>query len=201
MSIGVNICRLRQQVGLTQEELADKVGVARSTVTQWERGISAPRMGRLARIAEALGVDELDLIGTIKASGTSGGLVDASVPLFSPADGADVPGEGRVEVPRSVILAHPRARAIPVGDDAMDRVLPMGMVAVFDPDVEPSNGQIAVLRLGDGGPTMRRWYRGESTTLLVAESHARHNDIVVREGDACKVLGVVVWTQSRELLA
>lgn len=43
---------IRRRLGLTQQELADKVGVARNTVTRWELGLmgireSAARLLRL----------------------------------------------------------------------------------------------------------------------------------------------------------
>lgn len=47
MDINSNIRKLRKQAGLTQEELAEKLEVARSTITQWETGWSSPRMGMI----------------------------------------------------------------------------------------------------------------------------------------------------------
>jgi transcriptional regulator with XRE-family HTH domain len=46
--------RLRQKLGLTQEELAREVGVARNSVARWERGemaISEPAARLIQRIA------------------------------------------------------------------------------------------------------------------------------------------------------
>lgn len=62
MSIGDNIKRLREARGMTQEQLADQIGVTRPTVTQWETGWSSPRMGRVTQIAGALNVDPMDLL-------------------------------------------------------------------------------------------------------------------------------------------
>ena len=56
MGVAQNIYRLRNQAGLTQAELAEKLDVTRSTVTQWERGWSAPRMGMVQRLAGVFGV-------------------------------------------------------------------------------------------------------------------------------------------------
>ena len=35
-----NITRLRQAQGLTQEALADHIGVTKASVSKWERGVS-----------------------------------------------------------------------------------------------------------------------------------------------------------------
>ena len=47
---------LREQVGLSQTELGEKVGVTRQTIAVWERGERLPSLGQLGRIAGALGV-------------------------------------------------------------------------------------------------------------------------------------------------
>ena len=38
--ISTNIKNLRKKLRLSQEELAEKVGVARQTVAKWENGVS-----------------------------------------------------------------------------------------------------------------------------------------------------------------
>lgn len=39
-SIGINIMKLRKKEGLTQMELAEKMGVSFQAVSNWERGVS-----------------------------------------------------------------------------------------------------------------------------------------------------------------
>ena len=56
MGIAENIRRLRKEYGYTQEQLAEKVGVTRATVAQWEIGWSQPRMGAVTRLAEIFAV-------------------------------------------------------------------------------------------------------------------------------------------------
>ena len=61
MSVGRNIRRLRHQSGLTQEQIAKKLGVTCQCVSKWENGTSAPDIERLPEIAALFGVsiDEL----------------------------------------------------------------------------------------------------------------------------------------------
>ena len=54
--IGERIRGLRQERGMTQDELAGAVGVSRSAVAQWETGRAGQLTGNLARIADVLGV-------------------------------------------------------------------------------------------------------------------------------------------------
>ena len=56
-----NIKSIRESKGLTQKQLADKIGTTQPCVCNWESGTSDPRTADLPRIADALGVsiDEL----------------------------------------------------------------------------------------------------------------------------------------------
>lgn len=62
MDIANNIKRLRSERDWTQEQLAEKVGVTRPTITQWESGWSQPRMGKVEKLAEVFGVPKSEII-------------------------------------------------------------------------------------------------------------------------------------------
>ena len=57
----VNIKKAREKVGLTQQELANELGVVQSTVAMWETQSSLPRADKLPAMAKVLGctIDEL----------------------------------------------------------------------------------------------------------------------------------------------
>lgn len=61
MSIEKRIFQLRKQSGISQEKLAELVGVSRQAVTKWESGKAKPDTENLLRLAEIFGVsvDEL----------------------------------------------------------------------------------------------------------------------------------------------
>lgn len=68
-AIGERIRTARQERGLTQEELAEAVGVTRSAVAQWETGRAGQVTTNLTRIAAVLEVGVEDLMfGDDKAS-------------------------------------------------------------------------------------------------------------------------------------
>lgn len=105
--------------------------------------------------------------------------------------------ERYVEVPASLLRNHPNAKALLVEGDCMDRVVPEGMSVVFDPDKEPANGSIVIVEADGYRALMRRWYRGGSTLMLVADSHGSYEDIVLTEDDGpIRVIGTVIWAQS-----
>lgn len=59
--MGTMIAELRKQQGMTQMELAGKMGVTDKAVSKWERDLSCPDINSLPELAEILGVsvDEL----------------------------------------------------------------------------------------------------------------------------------------------
>ncbi len=56
-----NLFQLRKALRLTQEDLAEKVGVTRQAVAKWESGDSLPDLETGMRLARALGVTLDDL--------------------------------------------------------------------------------------------------------------------------------------------
>ena len=61
MEMGQKIKQLRYKAGLTQEQLAEQMGVSAQSVSKWETGASMPDISLLPILAETFGVsiDEL----------------------------------------------------------------------------------------------------------------------------------------------
>lgn len=62
MNVGKRIKALRKTRGLTQEQLAEKLGVQRATISNYEIGRRSPHLKELEKIAGVLGVS-LDYFG------------------------------------------------------------------------------------------------------------------------------------------
>lgn len=72
MEMGERIKMLREQRGMTLEELGNKVGVGKSTVRKWETGaIANMRRDKIQKLADALGVSPGYLMGWDDAVPTS----------------------------------------------------------------------------------------------------------------------------------
>lgn len=61
MGIGDKIVELRKKYNLTQEKLAEKVGVSRQTLSNWESNITSPDLSQAKLLSKNLkiGLDEL----------------------------------------------------------------------------------------------------------------------------------------------
>ena len=56
MELRDRLQQLRKQNGLSQEELADKIGIARQTISKWENGQAVPELNALLCLSSLYGV-------------------------------------------------------------------------------------------------------------------------------------------------
>ena len=59
---GSRLRQYRVQVGLSQAELAEKVGAHPITVSKWERNVGRPRLTQLSRLANTLSIPPEELL-------------------------------------------------------------------------------------------------------------------------------------------
>lgn len=63
LSLSTNIAKLRREHSMTQEQLAEALGVTFASVSKWERGVATPELGLIARMADIFGVSLDALVG------------------------------------------------------------------------------------------------------------------------------------------
>ena len=61
-TLGTRIAELRKQRGMTQLDLAEKMGVTDKAVSKWERDLSCPDINSIPNLAEILGVSVEELM-------------------------------------------------------------------------------------------------------------------------------------------
>jgi tetratricopeptide (TPR) repeat protein/transcriptional regulator with XRE-family HTH domain len=88
------LAQRRKTVGLTQEQLAERLGVERTTVVRWERGETQPQPWLQPRLAAALGVSAGRIEELLATGGAPAGTQSraAAVPRQLPAAVADFTG-------------------------------------------------------------------------------------------------------------
>lgn len=63
--IGERIKQVRKEAGMTQQQLAQRLGIPYQSIGQWERGIRKPKIETLQAIADAIGVSLDYLLGNV----------------------------------------------------------------------------------------------------------------------------------------
>lgn len=61
--LGSNIVRLRKEAGMTQEQLANALGISYQAVSKWENGVSCPDISTLPLLADLFSVSIDSLFG------------------------------------------------------------------------------------------------------------------------------------------
>ena len=100
MTISANIRQLRKKAGLTQIELAEKLGVSIATLRRWEAGETAPNGTRIIELSNILNVAPDEIV-----AGAEDKEITSPAKVFLPASEKSngmlvFEGEGtRIELP------------------------------------------------------------------------------------------------------
>ena len=89
LKLNDNICFYRKKQGLTQEELAQKIGCATITIRQYESGKREPSIIVLGKLANALDVDIFDLIPEDPEITTTSSLSQDQIDAIETLSGGD----------------------------------------------------------------------------------------------------------------
>lgn len=74
LSLAANISRLRRAHGMTQEQLAEALGVTFAAVSKWERGAATPELSLIAEMADLFGVSLDSMVGFTVQNGSARAL-------------------------------------------------------------------------------------------------------------------------------
>ena len=68
------IYRLRRRAGLSQEQLAETIGVSRQAISKWESGTSTPELDKLLALSECFHVTLDELTGGTPCEADTGSV-------------------------------------------------------------------------------------------------------------------------------
>ncbi|MDU4969432.1 MAG: XRE family transcriptional regulator [Atopobium minutum] len=201
---GDNIARLRAERGLTQRELAMKLGVSKSTIGAWETSGTLPDFDRMkevtdffqvpmpklfaeyspARDEEEFSSEELKVLGSISA----GTPVEMEC------------GDYGFPCPSYLLHKHPKAFFLTVDGESMNRTLPNGCLALIDPVLKDPiiNNAVYAVCVNGYDATVKRVRQLENGVELVPDStdptfHPMVYDHTVAGTESITIIGRVVW--------
>ena len=105
-----------------------------------------------------------------------------------------------VEVPASVVEAHPGGFCVHADGECMNNRYPSDSVLFIDPHMQPFDGCAVLAETEQYQSIVRKYSKGSTALMLSPDSHSdAFDDIIVRAGDApVKLKGVVVWYQAEK---
>ena len=113
-----NLLYLRKMKKMSQEDLADKVGVSRQTLSKWETGESVPDITNCQALASVFGVSLDDLINYEPAGNSGFGIPPKGKHIFGTVK---VGEKGQIVLParaRKVFDIKPGDSVVVLGDEA-----------------------------------------------------------------------------------
>ena len=66
-----NLQKIRSEKNLSQEQLADKIGVSRQTISAWESGKASPELDKITAISKLFSVSIDELVGEIRTEASN----------------------------------------------------------------------------------------------------------------------------------
>lgn len=161
---GDNLKIARKSAGMTQKDLADRLGITASAITQIEKGITMPDINRVNTIADILNVsvDQLfrgktDIIKPIFRPFI--GLASCGVPTTYYYDDVEM-----IEAPEGI---GERAYYVRADGDSMTPRINTGDMILCDPDLEIFSGNIVHFEW-DGEHGIKRYVEQNGIRMMVA---------------------------------
>lgn len=194
-SIGERIKKARKSAGLSQADLATRIGVSQPAIANWESGIHDPRRLMLAKLADILetpldwlAAGDRSVVETDKQAAAAylrrpvlhvPILQAKSAALLALDPAADVHALAEDYIP--VTSGATYLFAMFISDPAVNKAFPPDTLVVVDyGDRRPADGDFC-LALIDGAPTLRRW-RDDPQRLEPFSFEQGHEIIIVRGG-------------------
>ena len=126
MSIGERLLKMRKERGLTQEDIADALGVTPQAVSKWENDVSCPDITLLPKLARLLGTttdailsDEEPKVQCVPEKERR--LIDDMVLRINVVDGKD---RTKINLPlilfRAIVSADPDSLGVNIGKGKMN---------------------------------------------------------------------------------
>lgn len=150
----------RNAIGLTQSELAKKVGIVPRQIAAYEGGEARPRINALHNLAAALGTTPEWLTSGIgdppNIAHVRSTITLPLIPVITFVQAANlwredsIVGYDYIPAPR---LASESVFAVKVEGDSMQSSsgisFPDGSTVIFDPDADPNNGDFVLCKLNE----------------------------------------------------
>lgn len=201
-------------------ELAKRINVAPSTVSDWRLGKKLPRSGGLQKLSDHYHVNITDLINTpetltddnkvdisnnslnaksvtknsLFSIANNPGMYQVSIPVLGRiACGDPILSEQNIEEYRQLLFDYKpfgTLFSLKCKGDSMEPVIPDGSYVTIRQQDTVENGEMAAVLIGDEA-TVKRVKRVGNTTLLMPENK-KYDPIVLDADHPGKIIGKVV---------
>jgi len=200
-TLGERIRRARKAAGLTQKELALKVGVTRPAVGQWESDTTAPGYAKLDEVAAALGTTAQEILyGGTGDNVAPGPVMVGMVPQISWVQAGSFTEVCFIDLDPDSTDWYPRppgcgpnTYALKVVGESMLDKYPPGRIIFIDPDVVPLSGDDVIAVMTETGEaTFKRYIEEPGAGRMLKALNPAWKDPYIEINGNCRITGVVM---------
>lgn len=173
MTIGQLIKQSRKEKGITQNELAKRIGVSAGAISRWESGdIENMRRDRIEKLADALGIDPNIIIGIEPNKEMDGnipilGRVAAGIPIDAVEEII-----GYEEIPKR-LLAYASYFALKIRGESMQPNIQDSDIVIVRKQESASDGDIVIAQVNhDEEATCKRLKMYRDQIMLLSDNPA-----------------------------
>ena len=209
MSFSELLKQCRKQKGISQAELASKLGVTQQAVGKWESGKSSPDPATVARIAEILSTTADFLLGlyrpvsnvTTPEERCFGNYAESLIPVI----GTVKAGYGALAFEEDYGQEYARVKDpsnyfyLVVRGDSMEPRIQDGDLALVHKQDTLENGDLGVLVYGDEGEGTLKRYIQRGNCVVLQPFNPAYNELVIKGDDLNRlhIAGRVVETKAK----
>lgn len=159
--------KLREDVGMSQAELAKKIGVSQSTVGMWESGRNSPEFNNLQKIASIFDVSIGFLVEGVEEPHKKGnwipvlGKVQAGIPTTAVEDILDY------EEITPEMAAQGEHFALQVRGNSMQPKMDEGDVVIVRQQPDVDSGDTAIVLVNGDDATIKKIKKMDSGIMLI----------------------------------
>jgi repressor LexA len=168
-TIGWNINALLLRADKTQIDLAEYLGVSKSTISMWVNGVRVPRMARIDAMARYFGVNRSDIMEPWGEPHSAGSVsipvyarVAAGLPIEAAEDIID-----REEIPEAMAEQGPHF-AVRIWGDSMEPRMKKGDVVIVRKQTTADDGDIVIVTVNGTDATCKQFKRYQDGIALVS---------------------------------
>lgn len=172
-TIGWNINALLLRADKTQIDLAEYLGVSKSTVSMWVNGVRVPRMARIDAMARFFGVNRSDIMEPWGEPHSAGSV---SIPVYARV-AAGLPFEAvediidREEIPEA-LSQQGTYYGLRIWGDSMEPRMKKGDVVIVRKQTTADDGDIVIATINGTDATCKRFRKYADGIALISNNPA-----------------------------
>ena len=163
---------LRKRKGLSQQQVADQLGIAKPNISRYETGVQLPDLEKLEPLSEILGVAPSEFLTYVERGNVSHGPdIQGTVPLLSWVQAGgwrQIVDNSHLETERVPTTYKPRRYtfALRVQGDSMEPKFPDGCLIIVEPEEDVLSGAYVVASRDGAEATFKQLVKDGSKAFL-----------------------------------